>query len=126
MTNAVCAAVQASLLATAIVMATKTCQVVCGGSCGADVDADSICDDADNCIDVSTCNYDDSANNLVKSMTNAVCAAVQASLLVTAIVMATKTMSWVSAVAHARPTSMRMASAMMQITAPTCQPVILR
>ena len=35
---------------------------VCGGSCEADVDADGICDDADNCIDVSACNYDDSAN----------------------------------------------------------------
>ena len=35
---------------------------VCGGSCEADVDADGICDDADNCADVAACNYDDPAN----------------------------------------------------------------
>ena len=35
---------------------------VCGGSCEADVDVDGICDDADNCTDVTACNYDDSAN----------------------------------------------------------------
>ena len=68
MTNAVCAADEAFLLVTAIVMATKTMHTVaidmgiCGGSCEADVDADGICDGADNCTDVSACNYDDSAN----------------------------------------------------------------
>ena len=52
------------------------------------------------------------------------CAAVQASLLVTAIVMATKTMSWVSAVAHAFMLPVADVDAdgticaMMQITAP--------
>jgi hypothetical protein len=35
---------------------------VCGGSCEADVDADGICDDADNCTDVTACNYNDPAN----------------------------------------------------------------
>ena len=35
---------------------------VCGGSCTADTDADGLCDDADNCIDLSACNYADAAN----------------------------------------------------------------
>ena len=34
---------------------------VCGG-CGLDIDADGICDDTDNCTDVSACNFDDVAN----------------------------------------------------------------
>ena len=54
---------------------------VCGGSCEADVDADGICDDAANCTRRVTCSgaTDDSVpTDLVKSMTNAVCAAVQA------------------------------------------------
>ena len=34
----------------------------CGGPCAADIDGDGICDDTDNCTDVSACNYDDAAN----------------------------------------------------------------
>ena len=34
---------------------------ICGGS-GTDVDADGICDDIDNCTDLSACNYNDGAN----------------------------------------------------------------
>ena len=35
---------------------------VCGGPCVADNDADGICDDVDNCTDITACNYDDPAN----------------------------------------------------------------
>ena len=79
---------------------------ICGGSCEADVDADGICMMQ---IAAPTCQpvVEVTRPTDVGSMTNAVCAAAQAFLLVTAIVMATKTMR-VSAVAHARPTSMRM------------------
>ncbi|MEE3164050.1 MAG: right-handed parallel beta-helix repeat-containing protein, partial [Bacteroidota bacterium] len=35
---------------------------VCGGACLADVDADGICDDADNCTDTTACNYDSPTN----------------------------------------------------------------
>ena len=31
---------------------------VCGGTCGADVDGDGICDDVDECADLTACNYD--------------------------------------------------------------------
>ena len=30
---------------------------VCGGTAAADADGDGICDDADNCTDLSACNY---------------------------------------------------------------------
>ena len=35
---------------------------VCGGTCAADADGDGICDDSDNCTDISACNFDDLAN----------------------------------------------------------------
>ena len=35
---------------------------VCGGACAADLDNDGICDDADNCTDLSACNFSDPAN----------------------------------------------------------------
>ena len=35
---------------------------VCGGT-GTDTDADGICDDIDNCTDLSACNYNDAAND---------------------------------------------------------------
>ena len=35
---------------------------VCGGTCTADSDADGICDAADNCTDLSACNFADPAN----------------------------------------------------------------
>ncbi|MGB1481316.1 MAG: hypothetical protein ACPG66_08090, partial [Flavobacteriales bacterium] len=35
---------------------------VCGGGCAADADADGLCDDVDNCVDLDACNFADSAN----------------------------------------------------------------
>ena len=35
---------------------------VCGGNCAADIDGDGLCDDADNCTDITACNYADPAN----------------------------------------------------------------
>ena len=89
---------------------------ICGGPCEADVDADGICDDAIT-ADVSTCNYDDSANSLVRSMTNAVCggAGIPAG---DCDCNSAQNVPWVSAVAHASDI-VRTASAMMQITALT-------
>ena len=34
----------------------------CGGGCAADADGDGICDDVDNCTDLSACNYADPSN----------------------------------------------------------------
>ena len=36
---------------------------VCGGTCAADADGDGICDDSDNCTDISACNYADPSND---------------------------------------------------------------
>ncbi|MGB1076381.1 MAG: hypothetical protein ACPGYK_09355, partial [Flavobacteriales bacterium] len=35
---------------------------ICNGSCMTDSDADGICDDQDNCIDMTACNYGDAGN----------------------------------------------------------------
>ena len=57
-------AVQAvSLLVTAIVTVLRTMPWVSAvAQRNSDIDADGICDDADNCTDVAACNYDDPAN----------------------------------------------------------------
>ncbi len=41
---------------------------VCGGSCAADNDADGICDDTDNCTDLTACNYNDAANGACQTL----------------------------------------------------------
>ena len=41
---------------------------VCGGTCAADVDGDGICDDTDNCTDVTACNFSDVANGACQTL----------------------------------------------------------
>ena len=53
--------------------ATNDALGVCGGTCSADADNDGICDDADNCVDTSACNYNDSANEACESLSCAGC-----------------------------------------------------
>ena len=53
--------------------ATNDALGVCGGSCSADVDGDGICDDADDCVDTSACNFDDVANEACESLSCAGC-----------------------------------------------------
>ena len=94
---------------------------ICGGSCEADVDADGICDDADNCTDVSACNYDDSANGSCQVNDECGVASVQAFLLVATDDDGNQNDALgICGGSRSRPTSMRMASAMVRMTDGVC------
>mgnify|MGYP001172342540 FL=1 len=41
---------------------------ICGGLCEADMDGDGICDDIDNCTDLTACNYNDPGNLFCQSL----------------------------------------------------------
>ena len=95
---------------------------VCGGTCAADVDGDGICDDTDNCTDVTACNYQRCCQRRLRRRSmSAACAAEPASLRATATARATSSTP-VACAAAREPTPMPTASATTPTTAPTSRP----